>query len=391
MKIMHIITRLIQGGAQQNTVISCRAQVAAGHTVTLVFGPIHGPEGSLLEEAKLTGAKIIILPEMVRELNPLKDFKCYRALRKLIRTEKPDIVHTHSSKAGIIGRAASWKENTPAVIHTVHGLPFHDHQSKLIHNLYVYLEQFAAKRCHHLIAITPAMVQAFAKKKIASPEKFSVIPSGVDLSRFRLQPNWRLESRAMMKIPQSVPVIANLARLDALKGHDDLLDIYPDLATALGPETRLLFIGDGYNREHLENKIASLGFSDRVIITGYIPHKEIARTLSAADVKVLPSYQEGQSRTLVEALLCKIPIIGYNVGGIPSICIDHVTGRLVPLGDKSALAETIIETLKNPEKTRKLTDEGRKFVTKQYSSQAMTDALEHLYQSLRNRDQFIGL
>ncbi|QDU32985.1 Putative teichuronic acid biosynthesis glycosyltransferase TuaC [Poriferisphaera corsica] len=394
MKIMHIITRLIQGGAQQNTVMSCRAQVAAGHQVTLVYGPIYGPEGSLLKEAQQSGAKLIELPSMVRSIHPLKDAQCYLALKKLIKQEKPDIVHTHSSKAGIIGRAAASKvqysQKTssnpnpgPIIIHTVHGLPFHDHQPKWVHNLYVGLEQFAAKRCHHIIAITPEMVQAFVDKNIAPASKFSVVPSGVDLSRFKLAPNAKLDARKKLNIPQDAVVIANLARLDPLKGHNDLLDIYPTLKQKLGDNTYLLFIGDGFYRKELEQKIKAQNLTDKIIITGYIPHEQVAATLAAADMKVLPSYQEGQSRTLVEALLLGLPIVAYNVGGIPSICNAH-TGRLVTAHDHDALAAAIVDTIENKEKTQKLTEAGREFVRKQYSSQAMTDALQHLYDSLRS-------
>ncbi|QQE11035.1 glycosyltransferase family 4 protein [Planctomycetota bacterium] len=391
MKIMHIITRLIQGGAQQNTVMSCKAQVAAGHQVVLVYGPIYGPEGSLLDEAQQSGSKLVELPSMVRSIHPFKDAQCYQAMKRLIREEKPNIVHTHSSKAGITGRVAAWNalpaKQRPIVIHTVHGLPFHDHQSKLVHNLYVGLEKYAAKHSHHLIAITPAMVQAFVDKNIASAQQFSVIPSGVDLSRFKLDSNARIETRRKYKIPEDAPVIANLARLDPLKGHDDLLYVYPELARQLGSETRLLFIGDGYYRQELEQKIVSAGLEDRVIITGYIPHKQIAATLAAADMKVLPSYQEGQSRTLIEALLLGVPIVAYNVGGIPSICNER-TGRLVNAHDLVGLTDAIVDTYKNRFKTETLTEAGRKFVAKQYSSEAMTDALEHLYQSLRSHDNF---
>ena len=405
MKILHVITRLIQGGAQQNTVLSCRAQVNAGHHVTLAFGPIHGPEGSLLDEAKQSGAEIVVLPDMVREVSPRKDVRCYHALRKLIRSLNPDIVHTHSSKAGILGRFAAHAERqraskqdaefNGAIVHTVHGLPFHDQQSHFVHGLYVFLERLAARRCDQLIAITPAMVEEFAKKKIAPPGKFSIIPSGVDLSRFRAdtasREKMRAESRQLMGIPKEAVVVANLARLDPLKGHDDLLEIYPLLAAEFGQQTRFLFIGDGFYRKKLEVKIASLGLQDRVIITGYIPHKQVMPTLLAADVKVLPSYQEGQSRTLVEALLCKIPIVAYEVGGIPSVCIENVTGRLVKKADKVALAHAIIHTLKQPEASLRLAAEGRDFVAKQYSSQAMTSALEHLYQSIYNRPNYAML
>lgn len=403
MRILHVITRLILGGAQQNTVMSCAAQVAAGHTVALAYGPIYGPEGSLIEEARASGAELHELRSMRRAILPGHDVFVYRELRKLIRAFKPDVVHTHSSKAGIVGRAAAWAElktsndawffhhftdrylegDDPSVfprcvIHTVHGLPFHDKQRPLVHKLYVQTERWAAKRCHHLIAITPAMVEAFVENRIAPREMFTVIPSGVDLSKFHEMPQERAAVRRELGIPADAPVLANLARLDALKGHDDLLDIMPALLRRL-PELRLLFIGDGWNRPHLEERIAAEGLRNRVRILGLVPHAQIARTLSAVDVKVLPSYQEGQSRTLIEALLCGCGIVAYNVGGMPSICIDGVTGRLVEPGDEAALVEAIAWMFERPAERRAMAERGQAHVRERFGAESMVREIEAVY------------
>lgn len=397
MKILHVITRLIQGGAQQNTVLSCAAQVRAGHEVHLAYGPIYGPEGSLLDEAKASGAVLHEVGSMRRAVNPWHDVRCYYALRKLIREIKPDVVHTHSSKAGILGRAAAWAEmnaNTQlkmtgsivpiapgVIIHTVHGLPFHDKQPRWVHRLYVGLEKWSVKRCHHLIAITPAMVEVFGRKGIAGPERFAVIPSGVDLSRFEIKNDARESARQRLDIPSDVPVVALLARLDALKGHDDLLDSLPKLKNIL-PDIQLLFIGDGWRREHLEKRIAEAGVSDHVRLMGFVPHEQMSGLLPAADVKVLPSYQEGQSRTLIEALLCGCGIVAYEVGGIPSICIDGETGKLVPVGDKQALADAIVWMIEHPDERQAMTERGRTLVREKFSADHMTRELERLYQCL---------
>jgi hypothetical protein len=130
MRIMHISTRLILGGSQENTVLSCEGQADRGHTVSLVFGPIYGPEGSLLDRVKAHGGiEAIETPNLVRELNPVRDLRVLLRFARLIRQWKPDVVHTHSSKAGIIGRFAAWRERVPCVVHTVHGPPFHAYES----------------------------------------------------------------------------------------------------------------------------------------------------------------------------------------------------------------------------------------------------------------------
>ncbi len=405
MRILHVITRLILGGAQQNTVMSCRAQVDAGHEVHLAYGPIHGPEGSLLGEARASGATLHEVPTMVRELAPWTDLRCYRALRRLVRDTRPDLVHSHSSKAGILARAAAWAERTnpqalqafaearangrkllyiadprdrrPQVLHTVHGLPFHDRQRAAVRRLYFSLERYAAKRCDHLIAITPAMVEAFVEHRIAPRERFTVIPSGVDTAAFPLPaPGKRGAVRDRLSIPRDARVVGHVGRLDPLKGHADLLDILPDLQEA-GRETWLLFVGDGFHRSILE---AHPNYrTGRVVMTGLVPLADVPGYLAAMDVMALPSYQEGQSRTLCEALLCGVAVAAYDVGGIPSVCLDGTTGRLVPVGDKPALAAALRQLLGDPAYAATLAARGREHVMQHFSAERMNRELLVLY------------
>ncbi|MEM6854090.1 MAG: glycosyltransferase family 4 protein [Planctomycetota bacterium] len=410
MRILHVITRLILGGAQQNTVMSCKAQVEAGHEVHLVYGPIHGPEGSLLEEAKASGATLHEIKPMVRELSPLNDWRCYQAVRKLVRELRPDIVHSHSSKAGVLVRVAATREKSSGyphpgqgrgkqdeldrwikrahqyfasirtkVIHTVHGLPFHDEQSKLIHNLYVRLEKYAAKRCDHLIAITPEMVDAFVANSIAPADKFTVIPSGIDVEAFTPRPERRAAVRMKYGIPQDALVVGHVGRLDPLKGHADLLDQLPTL-NADGRDVWLLFVGDGFHRAELEkHPNMALG---KTVLTGLVPLSSIPEHLAAMDVMALPSYQEGQSRTLCEALLCGAPVVGYDVGGIPSVIRDGETGRLVPVGDKDALGRALLDLLDDPQYRARLAERGRQHVVEHFSAAKMNRELLELYEQL---------
>lgn len=390
MRILHVITRLILGGAQQNTVLTCAAQVAAGHEVWLAYGPIYGPEGSLLDEARRSGAKLVELPWMRRALLPVHEVLCYRSLRRLIRETGPDVVHTHSSKAGILGRAAAWAERgrrsrassdgpRPVVIHTVHGLPFHERQPALISLLYVVLERFAAKRCDRIIGITQAMTDAFAQKGIGKPGQFEVVPSGVDIAAFSPpSAEKREEVRRELGIAPDAPVVGIVARLDKLKGQDDLLDVMPWLVREL-PGVRLLIVGDGWHRAALEARVNHEGLSERVIFTGLVPPARVGEMIAAMDVKALPSYQEGQARTLVQALLCGCAIVGYDAGGIGEVCIDGKTGRLVPVGDRDALAEAILLLLTHPEERKRLAEEGERHARTHFDARLMTARLEEIY------------
>jgi glycosyltransferase involved in cell wall biosynthesis len=380
-KILHIITRLILGGAQQNTVLCCAAQVAAGHQVTLAYGPIYGPEGSVLPDAQKSGANLREIHSLRRAILPLHDLAAYYALRRLIRQERPDVVHTHSSKAGILGRAAAWAEQTPAVIHTIHGLPFHSRHSQLVYQAYVLVERWAAPRCHRLIGITNAMCEAFQEHKIGRPGQFEVVPSAVDISQFQYPAGERERVRHSLGIPDHAPVVGLVARFDPYKGQDDLLNILPGLI-AQHPQTRLLFVGDGWNRKHLEERVAREGFSAHVIFTGLVPPERVGPLMSAMDIHALPSYQEGQARTLVQALLCDCAIVGYAVGGIPEVCIDGQTGRLAPQGDQKALQQAILDLLAHPEERKRLAAQGKLHAQKNFDHRIMIRRVEEIYRAV---------
>tara|TARA_Y100001933_G_scaffold264744_1_gene332209 strand:+ start:94336 stop:95496 length:1161 start_codon:yes stop_codon:yes gene_type:complete len=379
--ILHIITRLILGGAQKNTVLCCKAQVAAGHRVILAYGPIYGPEGSLLTEAQNAGVETVELSSMRRAILPHHDLISYFQIRKLIKQTKPDIVHTHSSKAGITGRLAAWQGKVPGVLHTVHGLPFHDKQPRWIHQTYVMLERFAAKRCHKIVGITQAMIDAFIEKRIGKTEQFAIIPSGVSVEEFATPTASREVTRQAYGIPNDVPVVGIVARLDPLKGHHDLLDIYPKLLER-HPDLRLFFVGDGWDRDQIEKRIEDQHWEKQVILAGLVPPRQVPSLLHAMDIMALPSYQEGQGRTLVEALLCGCAIVGYDVGGIGEVCIDRQTGRLAPVGNKDQLAQAIHDLLADPTHRKKLADAGYKHVIKHFTEQVMVQKLEDLYQQM---------
>lgn len=378
MKILHVITRLIVGGAQENTVICADAQIKAGHQVALAFGPIYGPEGSLRSKAQRSGATLHEIPSMRRAILPLHDIKCYYALRKLIREFKPDVVHSHSSKAGIIARAAAWKENVPVVIHTIHGLPFHPRQPRPIYKAYVAAEKWAARRCHKLVGITQAMCIAFAQEGIGSVKQFSVIPSGVDINAVTPPADTRQRVRDELKLDDNVPIIGIVARLDPLKGQEDLISILPKLV-AKHPRVRLILVGDGWHRPTLEAQVAQLNMQDHVIFAGLVSKERVMEYLAAMDVMALPSYQEGQGRTLVEALACSCAIVGYDAGGIGEVCVNDITGKLGPVGDRDKLAANLLELLDDPQKRHALAARGREHVLEHFDVSLMTSKLDTLY------------
>lgn len=388
MRILHVSTRLILGGSQENTVLSCEGQARLGHEVHLAFGPIYGPEGSLLERVEAfraaDGSRITthVVRNLVRPLHPWHDAACYVDLKRLIRRLRPDVVHTHSSKAGIIGRAAAWAvdHESMGIVHTVHGPPFHDYQSSAANRLYVACERFAAGRCHLIVSVADAMTEQYLARGIGRPGQYVTVRSGMEVESFTcIRPGEsRDDMRAQLGFTLDDFVIGTVARLAELKGHDDLLDaLAEDLKSH--PNWKLLWVGDGWWRERLLKRVADMGLSGRVVTTGLVPPERIGPLMRAMDVLAHPSYREGLPRTVPQALLSGVAPVAYDVDGTREACIDGETGRLVRAGDLDGLREAIRWLAEHPERRRALAERGRSMCAELFSTERMVADLEEVY------------
>lgn len=379
MKILHLITRLILGGAQENTILSCEGLAERGHEVILGYGPIYGPEGSLYDRAKSGAYQLIEIPTMLRAIRPLKDYACYRACRKLIRELKPDVVHTHSSKAGIIGRAAAWAENTPVIIHTIHGLPFHPYQSKLINKIYISLERYAAKRAHKIVTVCDAMREQALREGIGTRDMYETVYSGMEVEPFLQDINDRHATRQQYGIKEDDIVIGTVARLSDLKGHDDLLKVLPDLVRKY-PNVKLMWVGDGWLREKLEQKLNELRLKEHVVLVGMVNPDQIPRFIRAMDVLVHPSYREGLARALPQALLTRVPVVSYDCDGAPEVCLEDQTGKRVKTGDIKQLHQALAWMCEHPQARTEMGNTGRAFCKQRFDHRVMVKELERIYE-----------
>jgi len=407
LRILHISTRLILGGSQENTVLSCEGQMRLGHEVHLAFGPIYGPEGSMLDRVRafhVTGRKIRTheIQNLVREVNPIRDFRAQRELRRLIRTLQPDIVHTHSSKAGILGRHAAWRSGTgaspgPAIVHTIHGPPFMPVEGsglarariRIKNRLYTFAERRASKRGHIIVSVADAMTRTFLQRKIGRPEQYITVRSGMELDAF-INPSpdaTREASRAALGFAEGDFVVGTVARLAQHKGHDDLLDaLAPEMQ--LDPSIRLLWVGDGWWRKRLERRIASLGLTDRVTLTGLVDPGRVPGLIRAMDTLAHPSSREGLPRTVPQALLCRVCPVAYDIDGAGEICRDMETGRLVAHGDVGALRDAILWLKANPGQRASLAEAGYHETEREFGAHTMVGKLEEVYaDALLRRDQ----
>jgi glycosyltransferase involved in cell wall biosynthesis len=379
MKIVHIITRLIIGGAQENTLLSCQGQHARGHDVTLITGPAIGPEGSLLERAQSGGYRVEIIDEMRRSILPLKDLAAYQQLRKRLEEIRPDIVHTHSSKAGILGRrAAHAVAGGAAIIHTIHGLAFTASTNRLVNHAYKILERRAARITHKIVCVADAMRDQSLAAGIGRADQYVTIYSGMETAPF-LNPHVpRDVVRKELGIRDEHIVVGTIARLFDLKGHDDLIDIAPRLCQKF-PNLRFLWVGDGLLREEFESRIGRIGLSERFILTGLVPPTKIPQLTNAMDILVHPSRREGLARALPQGALCGLPCVTYDIDGAKEGVLDGKSGFVLPPFDKRKLSNVIELLIVDPPIRSSMGATGRQFALTRFDASVMVDALQRVY------------
>jgi glycosyltransferase involved in cell wall biosynthesis len=381
MRIVHVITRLILGGAQENTLLTVEGlHHRHGDDVTLITGPAEGPEGDLFDRAGRQGLKVELMPELVRAVRPATDLRAYHQLRRAIRRLAPEVVHTHSSKAGILGRAAAWRERVPAVVHTIHGLPFGPSERPLKNRLYVALERDAARRCHAIVSVCDAMTEQALAAGVGRPEQYHTIYSGMDVDAFLEPPRPRAEVRRELGLADGEIAFGTVARLFERKGHDDILAVGTRVLAA-NPRVRFVFIGDGILRDRLIADAERLGVRHAFHFVGLVPPGRIPELLGAVDAVVHPSLREGLARVLPQSLLAGRPAISYDVDGAREVVLPE-TGILLRPGDLDGLAGAILRLAADPALRDAMGREGRRRFAHRFRHETMTDQIRALYERL---------
>jgi len=391
MRIAHVITRMIIGGAQENTLLNCQDLVADyGDEVLLICGPETGPEGDLLERATLpdqgragrfeiNGVKVRIVDPLRRAIHPVHDWNAAGELQRLLREFKPDVVHTHSAKGGLLGRSVAWGLRGPMVVHTVHGAPFHKYQSAAARRFFIACERWAAGRCHRLVSVADAMTDLMVDAGVAPRSKFTTISSGMNVEPFVNAREHRDRVRGQFGIEDHHVVVGKIARLFHLKGHEDLITAAREVADRY-PDVRFLLVGDGILREPLTRQIADLGLANHFIFTGLVPPAQVPEMLGAMDMLVHTSYREGLARALPQALISGIPAISYDIDGAREVVINDETGYLVDAGDLSGLARRMNQLVGNEGLRQSQGRAGQLRFTDQFRHQTMTRKIRDLYQ-----------
>ena len=386
MRIVHIITRLIIGGAQENTILSCEGLRARGHDVYLWSGPTTGPEGSLVARASRGGYAYEEFPDLIRSISPSHDLRALRALRQRLEQLRPDIVHTHSSKAGVIGRIAASRAGMPHIVHTIHGMSFNRTQRYWTRKAYALAERFCARRCHAIVSVADAMTQQALAAGIGTPDQYETIRSGMETDAFDPRDPRRAEWRAQWKVEDQDVLVGTVARLFVNKGYEQLIEI---MAQALKREPRLRFVwvGGGDHRRQYEAELTRRGMRERVILTGLLKPEEIPGVLSAVDILAHTSQWEGLPRAVVQAMLMEKPAVSFAIDGAPEIVRPGETGELVDLGDLSGFATALVTLAAEEERRTEYGRRGREECLQMFDHRLMVDRLEELYVRLLHQSR----
>lgn len=378
MRVTHVITRLILGGAQENTVstvLGLRAK--PGLTVRLLSGPATRGEGSLEAAFRDCPGVLALVPHLVRPVHPWHDALAWRELLRLFRRDRPDLVHTHSGKAGFLGRLAAHRAGVPLIVHTIHGPSFGPFQGVVLNTAYHWAERRAAAVTTHFISVAGAMTRQYLAAGLGRPDQFTCIRSGFELEPF-LAVGPEPAGREALGLAKEDFVVGKIARLCELKGHDDLFAAAPALVAAC-PRMKFLLVGDGPWRARLEVRAGHLGLRDRFVFAGLVPPDRIPAMLGAMDVVAHLSRREGLARAIPQALAAARPVVAYDGDGAGEVCLDGRTGFLVAPGDLARLRERLLQLFADPPLRRRLGQAGRALVREPFPIGRMVDEIYALY------------
>ena len=374
-KIARIITRMDLGGAQQAVLyLSERLDPARFEQIVIT-----GPGGLLLPELeKIATIKHYQVPELLRHIGPgglWSDFQATREIRKILQYEKPHLVHTHTPKAGIVGRWAAWAARIPVILHTFHGFGFSDTHGILKKQLYVQVERLTAKITTHFVAVSDRNRIKGEGYRIFRRQDCSLIRSGVDLNLFKNSGDSKVQKKMELGVPLTDMIVGNVASFTPSKGLHSFLQAAYKIRNML-PGIRFVIAGDGSLRPQLEMLIRRFQLQDAVLLLGW--RRDIPDLLKTFDVFLLTSLWEGLPRVLVEAALTGIPIVASNVDGVSEITQDGENGFLIAPEDTDAMADRVVHLLRNQTLRTTMGQRGRA-IAGRFSLEKMLADYSELY------------
>tara|TARA_B100001123_G_scaffold68795_1_gene76880 strand:- start:80 stop:1222 length:1143 start_codon:yes stop_codon:yes gene_type:complete len=370
-KLLHVITHLPIGGAQDNTLYTVELLNKDKYDISLSCNL----NGELVSRAKkVKHLKLYDVPNLRREVSIINDIRAFLYLYKLIKKENFTIIHTHSSKAGFLGRVAAMLNKTPIVIHTIHGFAFHDYMNSFKKNIFIYLEKLSAKWTHGLVTVSNLNKKKVVDLGIAPIEKLKNIYSGIDLTLFINEKNDQF--RKELNLDSNHLLLGSVGRLSNQKDPITMIEAFCIVIKRF-PNAHLTLVGEGELRDEILIKIDQLQLNGRVHLTGN--KNDPWKIYHSLDLFIMSSIYEGLGRSITEALSCGVPVVCTSVEGVPEIVRDNETGILVPPKDPGALATGIINSLNDMDNAKRMAEEGRKFVNENFDVNKMVDDIDSLY------------
>ncbi len=375
-RILHIHTLPVISGSGINTFLTMQGMNGNRYEPVLACAP----GGALIDLVKRHGMEVKTFPSLVQPLHPLKDFKAILDLTRHLTTNPYQVVHTHNSKAGFVGRLSAKLARVPVIVHTVHGFAFHQQEPPWRRFLFRNLERLASHWCDRMIFISQPLIDWAVKEGISCTRKMVRIYSGIEMDRFHpvsVQEKNRLKARWGLQEPHAV--IGMVSKLWEGKGHAFLIRAFRKIVEE-NSQARLVIVGEGYLMESLRALVSQLELSETVIFTGFL--EDVPQIIATFDVAVLPSYFEGMGRVLLEAMAMEKPVVGTRVGGIPDLVEQGLNGYLVSPGNGKELASAILKILNDKDLALKMGQAGRKKMTDRFSAESMVRSIEEVYSEL---------
>ncbi|MEO0536520.1 MAG: glycosyltransferase family 4 protein [Cyanobacteria bacterium P01_A01_bin.123] len=373
-KVLHLITRLAIGGAQDNTLLTVENHSRECFDVHLAANP----NDAWFSRAQESADSFHSLPHLERAIHPIKDLQALFAIINLLRREKFDVVHTHSSKAGILGRIAARVTGVPVVVHTIHGFPFHDFMSAFKRQFYTILERSIRSFADFYITVCELNRQQAIALKLIYPEASQTVYSGISFAKLDRPSDARV-TKLRLNISDGWQTIVMVGRLDQQKSPSYLIDALAKVVRQY-PKTLLLLVGEGELRSRLEAQTQHLGLMEQVRFLG--SRDDVPEILKIADVFALSSLWEGLGRAMTEAMLLGKSVVVPEIYGIPEIVHHHQTGLLFAAGDTQQLANHLIYLLQHPDVREKLGKNAQKLTRERFDAAVMVEQIEAIYDKL---------
>ncbi len=401
-RVLRIISRLNIGGPARHVVILSShldagvfetksgdmysLRVPAFQTL-LVSGTVKEYEGDMSYLAREYGVAVRVIPSLGREISLLDDVRSFCALLRIIFSFRPDIVHTHASKAGALGRAAAIATGVPIVVHTFHGHVFRGYFGKRATSLVMAVERFLTRFTNAVVVLSDSQEKDITKRyRVAPKSKVHIIPLGLDLAPYAAAKRFSGTLRKSLGLERNVPVVATAGRLVAIKDHRTFLEAAAKVLEAR-PEVRFVIVGDGEMKPELQNLAAELGISHAVHFTGWM--KDMRTVYPDIDILVQSSVNEGTPVSVIEAMASGCCVVATRAGGTVDVVLDHENGLLVQVGDAEALARGILDVVDNPALGQQLGERARNSAGR-YDSARLAADIEKLYLELLGTDKKVS-